>query len=115
MCEFNSFAGEYRDHALPNAAAVGLLRGEGRRRGGSGGADTAPGGRERRGHIQHEHVLHVPRHQALVLRDGGQSNSVRARRGPERWGHGEGAHEAFGNLLRRPGRVHWWQTRWRHG
>ncbi|KAM1251548.1 hypothetical protein ACFX13_040496 [Malus domestica] len=46
-------------------------------------------------------MLHVPRHQAPLLRHGYQPYCARAGRRPQRLGLGEGVDEAAGDLIRR--------------
>ncbi|CAI0457686.1 unnamed protein product [Linum tenue] len=66
--------------------------------------DRAACGGERGGDIQHKQLLHVPRHQAALLRDGRQPDRLRAGSGGRpncREGDGAGADEADRSLLRR--------------
>ncbi|KAL1820125.1 hypothetical protein ACET3Z_014994 [Daucus carota] len=80
------------------------------------GAYREAGFGERRGDIQREQLLHVPRHQEAVLWHGGQPYSLRAGRGPQRQGHGDGLdHPAWRTLRHRAGGVCGWEAGGGHG
>lgn len=101
----------YFENAFPSSSIMGELRGW------SDGGDGGPTGTNREagvgecgGDIQREHMLHVPRDQEAVLRNGSEPHGARVGRGPQRKRPRESTHEAPRFSLCCPCRFHWWQT-----
>lgn len=116
-----------RKDAIPSRVELGVLHarrhdgGRGGDRGtfdGPAGASGEAGVGERGGDIQREQLLHVPRREEALQRDGGEPGGARARPGPEWEGDGAGAGPAARELWGRPGharRVHRREADRRHG
>lgn len=98
-----------------NAVPKGVVGGVRVEWGRSPGAHREAGVRERGGGVQHEHVLHVPRHEEAAVRDGREPHRARAGPASLRQGPREGPRCPPRLLLRRPSSLHRRQAPRHHG